>query len=42
MSGPSGGSADFEGSVTLTLVPAPGAVALLAAAGLVLTRRRRG
>ena len=42
MSGPSGGFADFEGGITLTLVPAPGAVALLAAAGLVLPRRRRG
>jgi hypothetical protein len=42
MSGPSGGAAEFAGSMTLTLIPAPGAVALLAAAGLILSRRRRG
>lgn len=41
MAGPSGGSAGFDGFVTLTLVPTPGAVALLAAAGVVLPRRRR-
>lgn len=41
MAGPSGGSASFNGFLTLTLVPAPGAVALLATAGLVLPRRRR-
>jgi len=31
----------FAGSLSLTLVPAPGAVALLAAAGLIAGRRRR-
>ena len=41
--GPLGGSAEFEGTLTLTSVPAPGSAALLVAAGLLTgIRRRRG
>lgn len=39
--GASGGDADLEGSLTFRFVPAPGAVALLALAGLATVRRRR-
>lgn len=39
---PTGGSADLEGSLTFRFVPAPGAFALLALAGLTVSRRRRG
>jgi len=41
MAGPDGGVAEMDGFLTLTLVPTPGAVALLAMAGLVGNRRRR-
>lgn len=41
MSGPSGGSSEMDGFLTLTLIPTPGAFALLAVAGLVGNRRRR-
>lgn len=41
MSGPDGGVAEMDGFLTLTLVPTPGAFALLAVAGLVGNRRRR-
>lgn len=40
MCGPTGGSAELQGMISLTLVPAPGALALLAVAGLVGNRRR--
>jgi hypothetical protein len=36
-----GGNADLEGSLTFNFVPSPGAVALLAVAGLSASRRRR-
>jgi hypothetical protein len=39
--GNAGGFADFEGTVTLTLVPGPGSFALFVAAGAVARRRRR-
>lgn len=39
---PSGGMADWEGVASVFVVPAPGAAALLAVAGLVARRRRRG
>lgn len=38
--GPAGGSAELDGVLSLTLIPAPGALALLAVAGLVGNRRR--
>jgi hypothetical protein len=38
---PSGGMGDWDGSASLLVVPAPGAAALLALAGLVLGHRRR-
>lgn len=40
--GNAGGSAQFTGTVTLTLIPGPGSFALFAAAGLVGRTRRRG
>lgn len=40
MCGPTGGSAELDSVLSLTLVPAPGALALLAVAGLVGNRRR--
>jgi hypothetical protein len=39
---PSGGMGDWEGVASVFVVPAPGAAALLALAGLVAGRRRRG
>lgn len=39
--GNAGGSAMFTGTLTLTLVPGPGSLALFAASGLVARRRRR-
>lgn len=41
MSSPAGGTAEMDGFLTLTLVPAPGAMALLAVAGLITGQRRR-
>jgi hypothetical protein len=41
MSSPAGGVAEMDGFLTLTLVPAPGAMALLAVAGLISGQRRR-
>ena len=41
MSSPTGGTAEMDGFLTLTLVPAPGAMALLAVAGLITGQRRR-
>lgn len=39
--GNAGGYAGFEGTVTLTLIPGPGSLALFAAAGAIARRRRR-
>lgn len=41
LAGPTGGNAEFDGSLTLTIIPTPGAMVLLAAAGVAVPRRRR-